>query len=403
MKVIPQFTSLLVTAVLHGVMLGQIVAGSRPAPATPPFMAGVDVSEMLKLQNHGAAYKFDGIVQDPYSIFHAAGINWMRIRLFVNPSGVGPLCNDLPYSLQMAKEIKAHGFRLLLDFHYSDGWADPSKQLVPKAWEQLDHARLVKQVEKYTRSTIQAFADAHALPDMVEVGNEITNGMIWPDGRVTPETKDAVQWEHLADLLNAGIGGVQAASPSDHRPLILIHIDRGGDKESSRLFFDHLVAAHVPFDVIGLSDYPWWQGTLPQLKANLDELALAYHKPIIVAETAFPWSEQKIGLEGKDLSGDETVRQILHFQPTPQGQAEYLRKMIQTVRSTPEGLGTGVFYWAAAWVKANNWDAPEWSEDWEKRALFDADGNALPAMKVLGNAAREGVLKSSSSSKSASQ
>ena len=350
-------------------------------------MAGVDVSEMAKLEQHGAVYRIHGTPESPYAIFQQDGINWMRVRIFLNPSGVGPLCNDLPYTLKLAQSIKAHGFHLLLDFHYSDGWADPSQQYAPRAWAGLDHDQLVEKVRSYTQQTIQTFALQQATPDMVEIGNEITNGMLWPDGKVMPRSMDATAWAHLTDLLRAGVDGVRASAPEPHRPLIMVHIDRGGDPGASRLFYDHLRSADVDFDVIGLSDYPWWQGSLAQLKANLDQLAARYHKRIVVVETAYPFSPQSGSEPGQLYKGDATVDRVLHYPSTPEGQAEYLQQMIDTVRSTPNGLGVGVFYWAAAWIQANAWGAPSWSKYWEDRALFDHNGNALPALKVLGDAA----------------
>lgn len=361
------------------------------------FAAGVDVSELQVLQQHGAVYRDRGIAQSPYTIFRENGINWMRIRLFVHPSGVGPLTNDLPYTIALAQKVKKNGFHLLLDLHYSDSWADPSQQYVPKAWSGLNHKQLVDEVRKYSRETLLTLSAADAAPDMVEIGNEITNGMMWEDGRVTPSSEDETQWTHLTDLIKAGISGVDEAFPSRKPPQIMIHIDRGGDVQESRLFYDHLLAHGIRFDVIGLSDYPWWQGSLQQLAANLSSLAEAYHKPIIVVETGFPWSPQPIGAKGHNYDAKETEAKVLHFPATPDGQAQYMQQLIATIRATPNGLGDGVFYWAAAWIHNGGWGAPPWSKDWEHRALFDEKGNALPALRVLGAAGRSSLTQISNS------
>ena len=375
------FPVLCISAFVQGAYAQQTAA--RPMG----FMAGVDVSEMAKLQQHGAVYKLDGVPLDPFKIFRQDGVNWMRVRLFVDPSGEGPLCNDLPYTLKLAREIKAQGFRLLLDFHYSDTWADPSQQMTPKAWAGLSHDQLVLKVKSYTRDTLRSFAAVNAAPDMVEIGNEITNGMLWPDGRVSPASTDKLQWAHFTDLVKAGSEGARDSGPVAKRPLILIHVDRGGDVKASQLFYDHLCAAGVPFDVIGPSDYPWWQGSLYDLKTNLNELAERYGKPIVVVETAFPYVPQSMEKDGQVYKGKDAVDHVLHYPPSPEGQAEYLRQMTDVVRSIPNQLGIGMFYWAAAWVKTDGWGAPSWSHDWEERALFNADGDALPALKALGEAA----------------
>jgi arabinogalactan endo-1,4-beta-galactosidase len=362
------------------------------APPLPPdlsrFAAGVDISEVKTLQEHGTTYRVGSDVQDPYRILHDAGINWVRIRLFVHPDGKGPLTNDLPYALAEAEQAKRNHLRVLLDMHFSDSWADPGQQKTPAAWANFDHSQLVRQVRTYAADTIRTFANAEVTPDMVEVGNEITNGMLWPDGQLSWKDRDDDEWQRLADLLKAGEDGIREASGSKNKPLIMIHLDRGGDSVKSRSFFDHILARGVHFDVIGLSDYPWWQGTLEQLSENLAVLARTYHKPIIVVETGFPWSPQSFTVDGITYTGPPAEANVLHFPPTPQGQSEYLRKLIGIVRATPEGLGVGVFYWAGMWVQNQSWAAPKWSEDWEQRALFGKDGRALPALFALGTAGR---------------
>lgn len=374
------FTLLLLSPSIQGQM-----SGSGVSPTS--FAAGVDISELGALQANGAIYRERGTAMSPYVIFRNEGVNWMRIRLFVNPSGVGPLTNDLPYTIALARKIKSNGFHLLLDIHYSDGWADPHQQHTPKAWAAYDHTQLVAEVRHYTREAVQCLMAAGAPADMVEVGNEITNGMMWNDGRVSPQSQDEVQWSHLTDLLKAGIEGVHDASIDS--PRIMIHIDRGGDITSSKQFYDHILARGVRFDVIGLSDYPWWQGTLGQLKQNLASLATAYHKPIFVVETGFPWAPQSIGVDGRNYNAQQTESEVLHFPATPAGQAEYIAQLVKTVQQTPEGLGAGIFYWAAAWIPNQKWNPPPWSHDWEERALFDKDGNALPALHVLGSSSHE--------------
>ena len=223
---------------------------------------------------------------------------------------------------------------------------------------------------------------------MVEIGNEISNGFLWPDGQLTWKCQDDEGWQRLSDLLKATEDGVVQGSGSRRKPLIMIHLDTGGNTPKCRSFFDRILARGVHFDVIGLSDYPWWQGTLEQLSSNLAALATAYHKPIIVVETGFPWSPQSFEVGGHTYTGVAAEENVLHFPPTTEGQADYLRKLTRIVRSTPDGLGVGVFYWAGMWVQNKNWDAPEWSGDWEVRALFDKNGEALPALFALGAAGK---------------
>jgi arabinogalactan endo-1,4-beta-galactosidase len=352
------------------------------------FAAGVDISEVKTLQEHGAIYRVHGISQDPLRILHHAGISWARIRLFVHPDGRGPLTNDLSYALAEVKDAKRNHLRVLLDMHFSDSWADPGQQNKPAAWANLVYAQLVQQVKSYATDTLRTFADANVTPDMVEVGNEITNGMLWPEGQLTWKGQDDMEWQQLSDLLKAGEDGILEGAGPKNKPLIMIHLDRGGDIAKSSSFFDHILARGVHLDVIGLSDYPWWQGTLEQLSGNLAALARTYHKPIIVVETGFPWSPQSFAVGGHTYTGAAAEENVLHFPPTPKGQAEYLRKLIGIVRATPEGLGVGVFYWAGMWLQNKSWGAPEWSGDWEHRALFGENGEALPALFALGSAGK---------------
>lgn len=351
------------------------------------FALGADVSELQALEDHGAIYREDGRPGGALQILKENGFNWMRLRLLVQPDMIGPLCNNLPHDLELAKRIKADHLHLLLDMFYSDTWADPGNQMTPASWRDLSHDQLVRQLRAYNRRVITDLRKHGAMPDMVEVGNEITNGMLWPDGRVSIGKPDPAQWNRLSDLLRAAVGGIREGAAPEPPPLIMIHIDRGGDKASSLAFYHHMVEQGVPFDVIGLSDYPWWQGSLEDLKQNLDALAVTFHKPIVVVETSFPWAPQSFAKDGKTLSPSESVAQVLHFPATPDGQAAYARAMVGTVKSSPDHLGAGVFYWAADWIPAKDWGAPNWSGDWEKRALFGLDGNALPAMKAFGKAA----------------
>ena len=191
--------------------------------------------------------------------------------------------NGLDYTVKLAKRIKDAGGTFMLDFHYSDWWADPQKQNKPAAWADLDFDALVKKSGDYTASVVKTLKDAGAAPDFVQVGNEITGGMLWPDGqvKVPPSTvkvfegdvtvmappepyDDARQWDHLVRLLKADIAGVRSVTTPEDQVRIIIHIDCGGDWPVTKWYFDHLTAAGVDYDVIGQSYYPHWHGSLDQ-------------------------------------------------------------------------------------------------------------------------------------------
>lgn len=322
------------------------------APHSAYFIAGADVSFLRDLESKGVVFKDDGKAAPGLEILRNHGYNWIRLRIMNEPT---PLPNTLAYTLAEAKAAKALGFRLLLDFHYSDDWADPQHEMTPKVWAKLPHSDLVKAVFNFSRDTITTFRQEGVIPDMVQVGNEVTVGMLWPDGKL-PD-----RWEQLGELLTAGVRGVEAGKGDLPRPAIMIHIDRGGDIENTKWFFDNLILNHVPFDVIGQSYYPWWQGSLDDLRKNLAFMATRYKKPIIVAETAYDWRDSE------DFSGRKR-----EFPETPEGQRAFLSALVEVVKNTSGGLGKGVFWWE-----------PMAEGPIAKRGLFDDEHNALPAIRVF--------------------
>jgi arabinogalactan endo-1,4-beta-galactosidase len=163
------------------------------------YAIGADLSFLESAEDRGFAFKENNTPVPGLSIFSDHGYNWIRLRLFHTPT---QLPNSLEYTIELAQKAKAAGFKFLLDYHYSDTWADPGKQFTPKAWAAMNHKQLVKVVFEYTLETMTAFRKAGVPPDMVQVGNEVINGMMWPDGKL-PEN-----WENFADLTRAGINGV---------------------------------------------------------------------------------------------------------------------------------------------------------------------------------------------------
>lgn len=334
------------------------------------FILGADLSMIEPMEKQGVRYKdAKGKEREVLSLFMENGWTWFRIRLFVNPGTNGGAIQDLPFALRYAARVKGVGGKLLLDIHYSDTWADPAHQTTPAAWQSLSDAELEKKVEEYTRSVMEAFRAQGTDPDMVKVGNEITPGMLWPLGRNdSPEG-----WERLTRYLKAGIRGLEPR-PGGKRPAVMIHIDRGGKAEAVKWFFDRLESAGVPWEVMGLSFYPWWHGTLSNLEETLLLAATRYHRPIVVVETAYPWSEP--GRFSK-----ESEKKNLEFPITPEGQASFMRALIALVKKTPDGLGRGVLDWEAAYVRTQWYGGVN--------AFFDRDFKALPVLTESGKFASE--------------
>jgi len=243
-------------------------------------MIGADISWLPQIINEwGGKFTENGQETDAFSLLKDHGFNYIRLRLFVNPEnekGYSPEKGNcgLDSTLMMARRTKEAGMKLLLNFHYSDYWADPQQQYKPLRWKDLDFETLKDSVRIYTENVIKAFKAQGTLPDMVQVGNEINHGMLWPDGHIGNP-------DQLAELLQAGVEGVRAVAPD--MP-VMMHIALGGQNKEAVFWLDNMIARDVKFDLIGLSYYPRWHGTLDDLSNNLADLAGRYHKPLNVVE-----------------------------------------------------------------------------------------------------------------------
>ena len=242
-------------------------------------MLGADISFLPELENKGIKFSDKGIQKDAIQILKDHGFNYIRLRIFNSPgrdSGYSPKKNfcDLEHTKQMAKRIKVAGMKFLLDFHYSDYWADPGKQYKPDAWKNLNFSQLKDSVYQYTKNVIRELKAQGTAPDMVQVGNEINHGMMWPDGRISHP-------DSLAQLIITGTNAVKEISP---KTIILLHIALGGQNDESVFFINSVLQRGVDFDVIGESYYPKWHGTLDDLRNNLTDLVNRYHKDVVVVE-----------------------------------------------------------------------------------------------------------------------
>jgi arabinogalactan endo-1,4-beta-galactosidase len=310
---------------------------------------------------------------DALAILRSHGVDTIRIRLWHTPAGG---TGGLAEVLALARRAADADCRILLDLHYSDTWADPGHQSAPAAWAGLAMPALADSVRMYTRDILRAFDDRGVVPAVVQLGNEVTCGMLWDSGRVGDAFDTDARWDRFAALLQAGIDGIDEALPAVKRPRVMIHIDRGGDNAGARRFLDRLAARHVDVDVIGLSYYPWWHGSLASLRANLDDLAARYGKDLVVVETAYPWT---LGwYDGTRNIVGRPGQLLPDYAATPAGQQAFLAAVLGIVRAVPGGRGAGVIWWAADWIAT-----PGFGSAWENLALFDERGCALPALSAF--------------------
>lgn len=374
-------STLLLALMLTAPGSGSADSGSGGAPppighTTPGFIKGADVSYLQEIENHGGIFTENGTPRDLLEILAGHGFNYARLRVWHTPPA--GYCG-LDSTLLMASRIKAAGLALLLDFHYSDSWADPGKQFKPQAWTGLDFAPLTDSVYEYTRRIMTGFKDQNTLPDIVQIGNEMTCGMLWDDGRVCGRFDTPGQWARLGKIIAAAVDGIDSALPPADSTRTMIHIDRSGDIGGATRFFDKLAGQGIDFDIIGLSYYPWWHGTLGDLEATLDSLSRRYGRDIIVVEMAYPWT---LGWHD-DTHNIVGLPEHLHpgYPATVSGQRAFLSDLIDVVAKAPGSRGRGVFYWAPEYISA-----PGLGSVWENVTLFGFDGEVLPSVAAFDSA-----------------
>lgn len=355
-------------------------ARRSPAGLAPLEVRGADVSFTLQEEAVGTSLQDSaGRVRPVERILADAGATWARLRLWVDPPQGA---SDLNSTLVLARRARAAGLRILLDLHYSDSWADPTSQQTPAAWDGQSPARLALTLRDYTEYVVARLAAQGTPVDMVQIGNEITNGMLWPVGQVSVSS-GAVTWRRLAALVNAGIAGARAGNPPGHRLSLMIHIDRGGDRAGAASFFDALISAGVTdFEVMGLSYYPYWAGPLAALESNLQHLAHRFpDKSLLVAETAYPWTTT--GQGSLHLPSVDQLPEVASYPPSPSGQSAFYAALRDICLAVPGGRGAGFLVWEPAWLPgvpvSPGADASQVNSN---LAMFDSAGRSLPSVEV---------------------
>lgn len=391
------------------------------------FIYGADISSLASLEALGATFKnTDGQAEDLFVILKSTGFQAIRLRLFVNPYSedgepYGGGTNDLPRTLALAKRANMHGFPVILNFHYSDFWADPGKQIPPKDWQLALFDELLNRINIYTTETLEAFREEKINLSHIQIGNEVTNGMLWPDGaldknaeylkqmanridkRWAPYTNIEISEDEtggdgyfaLGSFLNAGIRAAKKVYPESK---IIIHLDRGGSKAVYESFFKTIYPLLVELDVIGLSYYPYWHGSFSDLAENVRFLKANYKEEIMIMETSYAYTGEEN--EQPYVVSNTKTPVPAGFPPySKAGQAEYLKRLFNQVSELDIA---GLVYWEPAWISVpgdtwataagrayiNEEDKADGNE-WANQALFDADGHALPALSAYLNYKKE--------------
>ncbi|MDE3234741.1 MAG: glycosyl hydrolase 53 family protein [Bacteroidota bacterium] len=310
---------------------------------TSSFAKGADIGWLSQMEASGIQfYNSNGQQQDCIAILKSKNINSIRLRVWVNPAGGWCGTSDI---IKQAVRASNMGMKILIDFHYSDYWADPGKQNKPKAWASLDFNSLVDTIYTYTKNVLTQLKNNNVIPDWVQIGNETNDGMLWETGRAS------TSMSNFAAMINAGYKAVKEVNSSTK---VIVHISNGYDNNLFRWMFDGLTKYNAQWDVIGMSLYPpvaSWQSTTTQCLVNMNDMINRYGKEIMICEI------------GMDVTQPDACKQ-------------FITDIIQKVKSLPNHKGLGVFYWE-----------PECHNNWQgyNMGAFDNSGKPTVAMDGFAN------------------
>jgi arabinogalactan endo-1,4-beta-galactosidase len=359
----------IVTIVTLAALATLSITQSTSARAATLSMLGADVSSLQRAEDLGQKYYYsNGTQGDPLQILKSSGVNYIRLRIWVNPaSGY----NNETKVLAFAKTVKADGFKLMIDFHYSDTWADPGHQTPPAAWAGHNISQLESDVYNYTYGVCTSLKNEGATPDSVQIGNEINVGMLWPVGEVTNNN-----FTNLGLLLKSGYNATKACNSGTQ---VIIHTADADSDAHMRWFYDGIKAQGVQWDITGLSYYCYWHGSISNMKSVVADSISRYGKPTIIAETAYPFTANNADSTANSISSSTPCS---GYPATWTGQTNNFHDVMSAAAA---GGAIGVFYWEPTWVATpgNGWDPTNINgsgDQWDNQALFNWSGVANPAL-----------------------
>jgi arabinogalactan endo-1,4-beta-galactosidase len=360
--------ALAVVTLLAGVAVQ--VRGGSPEPLR---IRGADISFTLQEESAGTVLRDEDGEAQIEDVLAASGATHVRLRVWVDPV---PGTSELSSALQLARRASTRGLGIVLALHYSDSWADHTHQAVPAAWAGQDAAELARTVRDYTADVVAAFADQGTPVDIVQVGNEIDHGLLWPVGRMATGG-----WDVVAALVRAAAAG--AREGGRHAPPdVMVHLAAGGDAEGVSDFMNQLVDRGVEVDVIGLSYYPWWNGSLARLGRTLALLADRFDTDLLLAETAYPWTLEDGDDEPNALIHTGQLPDGVRHPPTPAGQASWFEALRDVLTGVPGDHGAGFLVWEPGWLPGVEATSGVGSA-YDNTTMFDRNGRSLPAWAAL--------------------
>lgn len=317
------------------------------------FILGIDASSVISEEDSGVKYyDFAGKEQDVFATMAQSGVTHIRVRVWNNPydaegHGYGGGNCDLEKAVQIGVRAARVGLKLIVDFHYSDFWADPGKQMVPLAWADMDIAQKSEALYAYTKESLETLTDAGALVDLVQLGNETNNALC-----------GETSWENMLSLWRAGSKAVREACPD---ALVAVHFSNPEKEGSYATYAKHLDDGGLDYDVFASSYYPFWHGTLENLAAVLSHVVETYGKKVMVMETAYAYTARDTDFYSNTVP-DEGLTQSYPY--SVQGQADAVHDVVETVASLQNGIG--VVYWEGAWISVGGSNEAENARLWEK-------------------------------------
>ncbi len=345
------------------------------------FVFGADLSYVNQILEHGGLYRDHNQVKDPYQIFKDHGANLIRLRLWHHPlwtrevygNAGTKMYNDLADVMIAIRRSKDAGLAVNLDFHYSDSWADVGKQALPAAWTGLDFPTLKDSVYQYTYQTLKKLNDQGLMPEMVQIGNEINQGMLFPLGNY-----DQNGWPQLGELINSGIRAVRDISVNANiKPQIILHV---AQPENVKWWFTNItkLALVTDFDIVGFSYYSKWsQVPMSDISKSVSDFKATFGKEVMIVETAYPWTADNADTYGNIFNAGDAVS---GYPLTPDGQLNYLTDL---TRSLMDGGGMGIMVWEPAWISSSARDFWGTGSAWENCTFFDFGWNVNKGMGFM--------------------
>ncbi|QHL88538.1 arabinogalactan endo-1,4-beta-galactosidase [Nibribacter ruber] len=362
-----------------------------PAPVVKPasdFYFGADLSYVNQILDQGGVYQDKGQTQSPYKIFKDHGATLARFRLWHTPTWTKDvygaegtqLYSDLADVEKGMRLAKAQGMSVLLDFHYSDTWADPGKQTVPAAWSGIKDPQVLQDsVYQYTKKTLTYLNSKGLMPELVQIGNETNGGMLYTEAPAGFPMASMNQLSNLRQVINSGIKAVRDVSAgSSIKSKVILHV---ANPQHVEYWFSQVagVGGVSDFDIIGFSYYPLWHTTVPltQVSDNIAAWRKKFNKDVILLETAYPWTTNWNDNYANQLGGQPALS---GYPYTPTGQLNFMKALTKEVK---DGGGKGIVYWEPAWISSNMKDLWGTGSSWENVALFDFMGNPVIGMDYM--------------------